>query len=955
MMKFNFKDSYAMGLVLLCATMCGGWLSAAAAIPSQRPAPADDATTGNTAVVRANWSYGKDNSGTDYSYSKEYSSVKEALSDRKGEGGNVFHILKSGSYNLADIFSELSDHHPYAFKLDENGSRNKVEYTDTIVADVDGVVFTHNGENGGVISKNTNICFKNITFSLSAGETHAFTSDELTYGFEDYQGNYYTCLTKISLVNCKVNGQLTFAQHAYAGGSTFTESGRPNIIAGEKGRVEIFNSQFNNSGTAIKVAGGTETSNGSLVVNGCAFYATASTTAAPIEVAAGEQHDVRLYGLTLNSLWQASAGLARSKNKYWTADAATSEKSVVYENGFPVWPKDVRFYVGVSGANDQDGNVLSAGLTVFSDYSSELQLIPTYYDDFMENYNNYIFNGKSSIAAGFGVSGVSTLGIDGTKSRYKIAESDNAKIQKALAAYNNFGMTLTGEYYSDEEGSEPYFHDGLASSLYNFKGLNAKITVTDIDGSTQALTYKWSANDLLTSRITGTPSSSSEASKAWHMIAANIKTSSDKNDTHIFIPRGATVTMGNERLVFSTDYDGLDGDALRMSDVKGAVRNEAQKMLDATSIEKLADADVNYNTAKISLPAGTLLGIGASQLALQSAAVITVNVAELTKADKDSLTDIFSRLANNTKTAIKTEQGGRTKATSWLIKIANTMVDMVSGKEATVDISFAAPSPIRYKTKTDDKWSYITPDAEGYYTFNDGDYSRLEITEDIANANVKYVRNISYAGTYYPWYMPFDIDPSQMSGYTFYRFEAASYDKQVTTKPADEWHIVVSPTTSTVKANKPYFFKTETAASGKQTFTFDGVTIKKTVEDSYTVSATSNSFTLKGTYSTKVPGADADGYDWFALARNGFSKRTKGNEQAQAVLPLRFFLKVTGRNVDYSRGISISEDKGNTTGINAAKTAEQTPAPWYTVDGIKVNAPLKSGIYIRGGKKVLVR
>ncbi|MCI6861966.1 MAG: hypothetical protein MR860_08265, partial [Prevotella sp.] len=126
------------------------------------------------------------------------------------------------------------------------------------------------------------------------------------------------------------------------------------------------------------------------------------------------------------------------------------------------------------------------------------------------------------------------------------------------------------------------------------------------------------------------------------------------------------------------------------------------------------------------------------------------------------------------------------------------------------------------------------------------------------------------------------------------------------------------------------------------------VSIKETnVEVSTNAACASNATDLWGTFTSKTINMG------YYIANDKFWNAAN-REEGAVVPPYRAY--VAGSGWAAAKGISILDPEEGTTGVTTV-TADKTDADaWYTLDGVKLGAkPDKAGIYIHGGKKVVVK
>lgn len=265
--------------------------------------------------------------------------------------------------------------------------------------------------------------------------------------------------------------------------------------------------------------------------------------------------------------------------------------------------------------------------------------------------------------------------------------------------------------------------------------------------------------------------------------------------------------------------------------------------------------------------------------------------------------------------------------------------------------NYATPGEVRYKADaTAANWTALGPAADGSYTLNDGSYEAFEVTNDIANATVSYVRNFK-GNVWSEWFVPFShtITAEEASNNKF-----ASLEGILTRGGKPVIGVAVMQPGDVLKANHAYVVKP--ASDGVQTFVSQGVTLSRTTTDvPVEVWSVSNKYVFTGVYSLKA-GTSADN-GWYAL-----SPSTGSFEQAAAsgtgVGPFRFYLTVTPREDNpygtqpYSVALEIVEGATGITGITSVEAAKANAV--YDLQGRRVAKPTAKGVYIVNGRKVVM-
>ncbi len=186
------------------------------------------------------------------------------------------------------------------------------------------------------------------------------------------------------------------------------------------------------------------------------------------------------------------------------------------------------------------------------------------------------------------------------------------------------------------------------SNVYGFQG--ATIPVTIKDGASVAK-FDYQIGAFANNQIVGTPNDEAKAREAWHLITSNVSASQNlgQNDTHFLFKQGAYVQIGNERLVFDTDYDFFGGASATLDNLFEGIRP-------AVHVEGVT-VDENTPAAVVYLPKGSTLGISSSAATINKAVTVTVDAEGV---DTASINNLLSGYRNaiyrdgeaNTKLAI---------------------------------------------------------------------------------------------------------------------------------------------------------------------------------------------------------------------------------------------------------------------------------------------------------------
>ncbi len=260
-------------------------------------------------------------------------------------------------------------------------------------------------------------------------------------------------------------------------------------------------------------------------------------------------------------------------------------------------------------------------------------------------------------------------------------------------------------------------------------------------------------------------------------------------------------------------------------------------------------------------------------------------------------------------------------------------------------------SAVRYKSTSDDEWHYLLPDENGAYNITDGNYSDLEVTEDVTNATVNYTRSFN-KGVWAAWNFPIDmiVDADFINNYCFGYLEGVSNESSDINKDnLTGVTIGVKMLTAgkTVMANLPYVVLPQ--ISGSKTFTLTG-TLKKTEPQSTQITGNAYKYISTGVYSRK----NYDNDFWYALTSEGMLSKAASDAYLN---PFRFYLTIVDREDNpYFDGPEVInlviEDE--TTGINNVSSTKSASQTVYDLQGRKLIKPVGKGIYIVNGHKVVL-
>ena len=233
---------------------------------------------------------------------------------------------------------------------------------------------------------------------------------------------------------------------------------------------------------------------------------------------------------------------------------------------------------------------------------------------------------------------------------------------------------------------------------------------------------------------------------------------------------------------------------------------------------------------------------------------------------------------------------------------------------------------------------------ETSFEFTDGE--KYELTESKTGVDVSYTRTFNHT-KWTSLYIPFSLSYEDFKD----DFEIA----QLTGVSGDGDDAILEIekiTEGSTEANKPYFIRPK--STGTYTIELEDVTLSKAESNSFSVSDGNYSFVLTGTYDG-VSGDVMFGNGYYACSGGLLCKVPDADTGLGTyrwyldIQPVSSAREFTPANV---RVRLVSTEANAITDVEVAGESGQT----YTLDGRVVNGePMKSTIYIKDGKKTLVR
>ena len=167
---------------------------------------------------------------------------------------------------------------------------------------------------------------------------------------------------------------------------------------------------------------------------------------------------------------------------------------------------------------------------------------------------------------------------------------------------------------------------------------------------------------------------------------------------------------------------------------------------------------------------------------------------------------------------------------------------------------------------------------------------------------------------------------------------------------------VIKIKSGSTSPNMPYLIKAK--KTGKKTFSVSNTTLYPAEENSVDCSTTIAKYTFTGTYNA-VPSATMIANGYYAMGGGNLIQSDGSND----LKPYRWYMKVESRNPSYNASnaaktitINVIDEEGETTtGIRQLQITNDE-LPVYNLNGRRVNEKsLKPGIYVKNGKKVIIK
>lgn len=253
--------------------------------------------------------------------------------------------------------------------------------------------------------------------------------------------------------------------------------------------------------------------------------------------------------------------------------------------------------------------------------------------------------------------------------------------------------------------------------------------------------------------------------------------------------------------------------------------------------------------------------------------------------------------------------------------------------------------------------SYSLADAAKYEAGTDFNLSSLTYTRSFTNSN------------WQPFYVPFPVSVSTLEskGLQVARLnDTHMYDDDFDGTIDRVTLEFIRVTSGTLQANRPYMVRS-TTSSNSLSLSLNQVKLAQAVEASVECSTVDQKITITGTYQGLEAGVMYNN-NYYAMSGSGALQRAQTS--SATLKPQRWYMKFENKdgsrinNSDYlSAEIRVlgfdDDDDITTTSAIDDMTSDNVEGeqPVYTLDGTRVsgNQPLRKGVYVENGKRIIIR
>jgi hypothetical protein len=251
-------------------------------------------------------------------------------------------------------------------------------------------------------------------------------------------------------------------------------------------------------------------------------------------------------------------------------------------------------------------------------------------------------------------------------------------------------------------------------------------------------------------------------------------------------------------------------------------------------------------------------------------------------------------------------------------------------------------------------------DTAGGVIISDGQQTAFIIAEDVEVPSLTYTRTLPNL-KWNALYVPFEIPVSALTDNydVAYINDIRSYDENEDGALDRMTMEIIKLSSGTLHANHPYLIRAKNEEAMDMNLILTRATLYKTVENSFTCSSMYMDFKVTGSYNS-LSAENLEGK--YAISEDGVWQLLN---EGTTLKPFRLYMEMTPRDgspvkvesAALSRiRISVQGEEDGATGIEMVDTLQhETDGAFFDLSGRKVKAPVKGGIYIRNGKKILVK
>lgn len=292
--------------------------------------------------------------------------------------------------------------------------------------------------------------------------------------------------------------------------------------------------------------------------------------------------------------------------------------------------------------------------------------------------------------------------------------------------------------------------------------------------------------------------------------------------------------------------------------------------------------------------------------------------------------------------------------TTYVPAAANWNKGIISGGTYAQDMTdFCADG---YVCEANADGTYGVVNDPGYvaeWTFDDSNSVNYANNTDLTVGTLTFKRTF-IAGIWNPLYLPFDIELTDelLAQFEFYEYnQMLSTDTDGDRVPDDFAMELFVFQGGTLEANYPYFVRPKNAEACTMEVVMNNADLYAAEENSFETKSMKNIFTLSGTHKSMTADELAGK---FVMSTEGKWQPAGSNMKSH-----RLYLSITDRNGNSiaSKAIRMvvrGEDGfEGTTGVDIVETDNAADGTIYDLSGRPVVEPVKGGMYIINGKKVV--